>query len=169
MKLPLSRNGFKISIPLLESIEFETIIKQPCGCDLNKLSTVNNSLSPNESIEEIQVMKNRTLHEFEPKNSFTLFENRSDPASERRNLNMGFCFPLLFGSKITEFFDFCKMGNWFFRIEGGFCSLSENVTLEESFVEESHFLDSPAENSPDKGLERRRQRPHCRLREEAEE
>ena len=29
--------------------------------------------------------------------------------------------------------------------------------------------DFPAENSPDKRLARRRQRPHCRLREEAEE
>ncbi|KAM7500814.1 hypothetical protein LguiA_025228 [Lonicera macranthoides] len=59
-------------------MEFDTIIKQAFGCDLNKVSIAKSSLSPNDTDGEIQVMKKRTLHEelceLLPKNSFILAE-----------------------------------------------------------------------------------------------
>ena len=45
-------------MPPVESIASESIIKQEFGCDLNKLSIAKISLSPKDSSEDIQVMKN---------------------------------------------------------------------------------------------------------------
>lgn len=142
---PESDNGFRIPTPLSESIVLEIMAKQAFGWDLNKLSIAKNSLSRNESNEEIHVMKKRSLHfpELPKKNSLILAEKNwfSVSATRLRSLR----FPLLlacfrfrnaeanFDAGLSGKSRFWRVG---FKKNGEFSSLTTYKIEDESFEEE---------------------------------
>lgn len=124
--------------------------KQAFGSDLNTLSTANSSLFPN-SFDEIQVMKNLTLQEFEEefpvKNSLILVENWEEGNFVSMNMDLSFslCFLNLFDlwnlnfeMGIIDFVGFCREAKWvvLFKNMGAFSSLTTYITEDWIFDEE---------------------------------